>query len=103
VGRDVCAVRLSADERAAIEKAARRQRLTLSEFLRRAALVVAYRVGREVESRPKPPEPEPERASLFPPAAAVVNTYSSFEAYRSESPHAWSGSRLPPGGSMREG
>jgi len=81
--REVASLRLNEEERAAIEAAARRERITPSEFLRSAALLVAHRLA-EAAKRPKPKpkpvevEPEPRRDS----EPHVTTTYPSFEADR---------------------
>jgi hypothetical protein len=104
MARDVVPLRLSSDEKAAIERAARNRRLTLSEFLRQAALAVAYRLSetasspREDGAEARPPDP-PKR----PDGRHVVTTYASFEEYQANSPYAWSGQQvIPPGGVMRK-
>jgi hypothetical protein len=58
--RSVVPIRLSDAERAQITGAASRRDLTLSGFIRQAALEVSARVKRRVTVREKPP-PEPER------------------------------------------
>ena len=103
MARDVLSVRLSEEERSALERAARGLRLTVSEFLRRAGLVAAFRVeqGTEVEAEPEP-EMTGERAAYA--GQHVSTTYSSFGAFREESPYSsatagWGA--VPSGGSPR--
>jgi len=95
VARDVVPLRLSESEKARIAKAAAGQRLTLSEFLRRAALAIAYRL----EQTPREPESEPEPRPKPRPALDephVVRTYRSFEEYK----HGRGG--IPPGPGIRD-
>jgi hypothetical protein len=94
VARDVLAVRLSDDERKALERAAAKGRITLSAFLRWAGLLMAQRLEHADDREPEPARVRPVKAP--PPAVAVphlgnppfephvVNTYASFEQYRAE-------------------
>jgi hypothetical protein len=96
MGRDVLTLRLSDAERQALEEAARQERVTLSEFLRRAALAVAFRLKMEVEVKAelREPEPEPEPVPVLGRREPhYFASYPSFEAYRDSSP--W---RVPGGG-----
>ncbi len=109
MARDVLTLRLSDQEREKIAAAAAKERLTLSEFLRRAALLIAHRlelprVEPETENvrSPNPPEIPANKAASTPPGRHVFNTYHSLEQYRTQSPFAWSGPTLPPGGSLRD-
>jgi hypothetical protein len=76
----VVSVRLSGEEKAAIDAAARQQGVLRSDFLRRAALVVAHRLVEAAKPKPKPAElkREPRRE----PGPHFTTTYPSFEAYR---------------------
>ena len=80
--REVVSLRLSGEEKAAIEAAARSRRITPSELIRQAALLVAHRVA-EAAKKPKPKavvvEPDPRRD----PGPHVMRTYRSFAEYRS--------------------
>jgi len=121
MARDVVPLRLAEDEKAAIAKAAAALKITVSEFLRRAGLATAFRLSGEQQAKPRPvvvkPEPgshvqvitrdhlpypvamaEPEPQPTEPHYSA---TYTSFEAYRVESPYASGGPVFPPGGTMR--
>jgi hypothetical protein len=63
--RDVLAIRLSGPEREQIAKAATRQKLTLSGFVRSAALQASARVLEKVTPA-KPPAPKPAEARETP-------------------------------------
>jgi Protein of unknown function (DUF1778) len=63
--RDVLAIRLSGPEREQIARAATRQKLTLSGFVRSAALQTSARVLEKV-SPAKPPAPKPAEARETP-------------------------------------
>lgn len=73
--RRVISLRLSDSERATIEGAARRERKTISEFVRQAALLLAPRL-----SEPTTPKAEP-AARVPPDGPHVTRTYNSFEEY----------------------
>jgi hypothetical protein len=78
--RSVVSLRLSDAEREVVEAAALRERITPSEFLRRAALLVAHRLSEATKPKPRtvpapPPEPEDDGPHL-------TRTYSSFDEYQ---------------------
>jgi len=52
--RKVLSLRLSDDEKNAIASAAATQRITPSEFLRQAALLVAHRLAEAAKPKPRP-------------------------------------------------
>ena len=62
MARSVVPLRLSEREKAQIERAAKTQRITLSEFLRRAALAVSARL--EAATKPETPEAEPDDSTI---------------------------------------
>lgn len=77
--REVVSLRLSDEEKAAIELAAKREGLRPSEFLRRVGLMVAHRLREASRPEPRPakaPEPPKDDGPHF------TITYPSFEAYR---------------------
>jgi len=104
MAREVVPLRLAEDEKAAIAKAAAALKITVSEFLRRAALLAAFRLDERTKPAPSPPEPKWE-----PPAVPVTPTphysatYSSWEQYQTSSPYVSGGPVFPQGGTMREG
>jgi hypothetical protein len=61
--RDVLAIRLGDDERAQVQAAAARLELTLSGFVREAALEASARVTRRVSVQASEPPEAPERES----------------------------------------
>lgn len=78
--REVVSLRLSAEEKGAIEEAARERRITPSDFLRQAALLVAHRLREAAK-----PKPVPVRAAPDPPAddgPHVTRTYRSLAEYK---------------------
>ena len=77
--REVLSLRLSDEEHAAIELAAKREGLRPSEFLRRAGPMVAHRLRPAAKPKPRPAAP------LQPPKVGgphVTRTYRSFAEYR---------------------
>jgi hypothetical protein len=76
--REVVSLRLSDEERAAIELAAKREGFSVSEFLRRAGLMVAHRLREASKPKPRPVWAlEPPRDEV----AHVTRTYRSWFEY----------------------
>ena len=92
MARSVVPLRLSDAEKAQIERAARKQPITLSEFLGRAALTLSFRLTVEGAAEPeqeprqfRPTAPAPQRAEDDGPF--VVNSYGSLGQYAASSPY----------------
>lgn len=110
MARDVLSLRLNDDERALLEQAAKKQRVSLSEFLRRCALLVAFRLEHPQTDEPKRDEQRRSRGCHIavttpgptPEPPHAFTTYRSFEDYRATSPYASSGPAIPPGGALRD-
>lgn len=82
--RSVVSLRLSDAEREAVETAAQKRRITPSEFLRQAALLVAHRLTEATKPKIRPveaPPPEP----LEDDGPHLTRTYRSLEEYRAGS------------------
>ena len=99
MARDPVPIRLDSDEKATLQ-AVRKHGVTLSELMRFAALkFAAYILTPPVrEFVVAEPEPEPEQDE----GRHYSATYSSFGAYRANSPYAAQQYVVPPGGSVRE-